>query len=398
MKVLMINSVCGVRSTGRICTDLANVLEAEGDEAKIAYGRASPPPALQRYAVRIGRPGDVCLHGAAARLSDSAGFGSRQATLRLIRQIESYDPDVIHLHNLHGYYLHVGVLFDYLKRCGRRIVWTLHDCWAFTGHCAHFTAAHCDRWLDGCGRCPQVRRYPASLIDRSAENWLRKRDCFTAVPGMTLVTPSDWLKGLVERSFLGQYPVRVIPNGVDLDTFRFRPSDFRERQGIGNQKIVLGCATAWSASKGMDELLRLAEQLGEEYRLVLVGLTDRQISRLPAGVLGLPRTDSATQLAEIYSAADVFVNAGREETMGMTTVEAMACGTPVVVSALTAVPETVRDCGGLIVPQPTAEQLAAAVRRIPQLRLDPRKNAEAFEKTGQYRRYIRLYREEEDGS
>lgn len=391
MRVLMINVVCGIRSTGRICTDLATALEMQGHEVKIAYGRENVPEQFRKYAVRIGSDLDVKIHGAKARLFDDAGFASKRATIKFIQWVKEYNPDVIHLHNIHGYYINVTVLFDYLRTCGKKIIWTMHDCWAFTGHCSHFTIVNCSKWREGCNHCQQTKEYPKSITDRAKRNWFKKKELFTSVTEMTVVTPSEWLKDIVEKSFLGKYKVKSIPNGIDLELFRFRSSDFKKIHGIEDKKIILGCATAWSEQKGLKEFIKLSDILGRSYKIVLVGMTDEQISNLPQNILGVPQTNSIKELAEIYSAADVFVNAGKEETMGLTTVEAMACGTPVVVSNLTAVPEVVRDTGGLVVHELTPENIAEAIHNIFNLQLNPRRNAEEYDKNKQYQKYIKLY-------
>ena len=176
----MINSVCGIRSTGRICTDIASELEAQGHQVKIAYGRENVPEQFQRYAVRIGNDLDMRLHGVKARLLDASGFGSKSATKRFIKWVKDYDPDVIHLHNIHGYYINIEILFNYLKNSGKPVVWTLHDCWAFTGHCAYFDFAGCEKWKTGCYGCPLKKSYPSSiLIDRSKKNYIQKKRLFT---------------------------------------------------------------------------------------------------------------------------------------------------------------------------------------------------------------------------
>ncbi len=362
MKVLMVNVVCGVGSTGRICTDLAASLEAEGATVRIAYGRDLVPPAARKYAVRIGGAGDVRRHGARARLTDGCGWGSKAATRRFIKWVRQFDPDVIHLHNLHGYYINVEVLFEYLRTCGKKILWTLHDCWAFTGHAANCEAAGCERWEDGCGRCPDKGGYPKSLIDRSAGNWIRKKKCFTGIPGMTIVTPSAWLAGLVERSFLGEYPVRVIPNGVDIGVFRPTESDLRQTLGIGDAKVALGVAARWGRNKGFDDLLKLRERLDEAWKIVLVGLNDRQIRQLPPGVIGLKRTENVRQLAALYTLADVYVNPTYEDNYPTTNIEAIACGTPTVTYRTGGSPESA-GAYGAVAQKGDIGALADAVRR-----------------------------------
>ena len=394
MKVLQINSVCGIRSTGRICTDLGDVLAESGHDYKIAYGRLRVPEKYLDRAVRIGSDLDVYTHTFRARLFDSAGRGSSHATKRFLKWVREYDPDVIHLHNLHGYYIDLDLLFAYLREAKKPVIWTLHDCWSFTGHCAHFSTADCQKWRDMCGDCPNKKRYPASLLlDRSSHNFAWKRALIEGVADLTLVTPSKWLADQVRGSFLRHRPVKVIPNGIDLALFSRRESDVRARYGLEEKRIVLGVATAWSKTKGLEILLQLPPLLGDDYRVVLVGLDEKACRRLPAGVIGIPRTDSVSELAELYSAADVFVNPSFQETMGLTTVEAMACGTPVVTSALTAVPEVVTADSGLVVSEQIPEGYAAAIRRALTLTLHPERDAVQYEKRAQYEKYLRLYQE-----
>lgn len=330
MKVLMINVVCGIRSTGRICTDLAAVLEEQGHEVKIAYGREEVPEQFQKYAVRIGNNIDVKLHGVKARLADGAGYGSRRSTRKFIDWVKAYDPDVIHLHNLHGYYLNIEILFEYLKVCGKRIIWTLHDCWAFTGHSAYCDAIQCERWKTGCYACPQKKEYPKSLLDFSKKNWVYKRKIFLGVPDLEIITPSKWLAGLVKESFLKKYPVRVIHNGIDTEHFKPLENDFKLVQGIQNKKMVLGVATAWNEMKGLADFYELANRLGKDYQVVLVGLTEQQQKQIPKNILGLKRTTSVKELAYIYSAADVFLNLSYCETYPTVNLEVRACGTPII--------------------------------------------------------------------
>lgn len=395
MKILQINGVCGIKSTGRICTDLAEVLKENGHECLIAYGRETVPEKYNSLAFHIGTDNDVNFHGLKARLFDSAGFGSKKVTKRFIEKIREYDPDIIHLHNIHGYYINIEILFKYLKECGKPIVWTLHDCWAFTGHCSHFTSAECERWRTGCFNCPQKRAYPSSLfLDRSKQNWGRKRKTFTGLEKLVCVTPSEWLAGLVRQSFLGGYNVRAIPNGIDLDLFKPTESDFRKRYGLENKKIILGVATAWSESKGIHEFESLSMLLDDRFKIVLVGLKPEMISADAAErVLCIPKTDSVVELAGIYTAADVFINAGKEETMGLTTVEAMACGTPVAVSNLTAVPEVVTADGGIVLKSLDPQEIANGINQVLSGSFNPRKNAERYEKKQQYLKYLDLYKQ-----
>lgn len=389
MKVLMINVVCGSGSTGRICTDIADMLSACGHEVKIAYGRGTVAPEYQKYAHRIGADTDVALHGVRSRLLDDHGLGSAASTKRFVEWIRDFNPDLIHLHNLHGYYVNYEILFSYLRQADKPVVWTLHDCWAFTGHCAHYSAAGCSKWQTHCENCPQKGTYPASLLmDNSSRNFDRKRTAFCGVPNLQIVTPSDWLASQVRKSFLGEYPVERIYNGVDLEVFKPVQSDFRDRYHLTNQKILLGAAGTWSRYKGLDDLIAISGMLSDDYRMVIAGLPEG--TRLPANVIAVPRTENMHKLAELYASADVFLNPSREETMGMSTLEALACGTPVITYDQTAVPEVADETCGIAVPCDPAEMYAALDRLHVSAEACIARAAQ-FEKNQQYRNYLSLY-------
>lgn len=345
MRILQINSVCGVTGTGRIAASLYNVAAGRGHECRIAYGehKYQNAPGNMRT-MEIGTLRDCQAHALLTRLFDMQGFGSRRATRRFLQEVEAWQPDVIHLHNLHGYYINIELLFQYLKQSRARVVWTLHDCWAFTGHCVYFQGVGCERWREGCHNCPLIRQYPASLgIDRSRRNYARKKELFTGLEDMTIFVPSHWMETRVRQSFLKDYKIKVVYNGIDLTVYKPTPGNFRKKYGLEGCFLVLGVANVWEERKGLGVFLKLAEQLGDGYRIVLVGLSGAQIAQLPAEILGLPRTDTAAELAAIYTAADVFVNPGREETFGLTVAEAMACGTYPVVYGDTACAEVVEQ-------------------------------------------------------
>ena len=352
MKVLMINSVCGIRSTGRICTDLADALERQGHEVKIAYGRETVPQKYQKYAIRIGSDFSVKADALKTRLFDNAGFNSKSATKKFLKWVDKYDPDIIHLHNLHGYYINVQLLFDHFKKANKKVIWTLHDCWAFTGHCSHFDAINCEKWKTKCSDCPKKKAYPRAYVDRSRVNYEKKKQVFSSVPDMTIVTPSKWLADLVKESFLGDYSVEVIHNGIDLNIFKPTESNFREKYGLESKKIVLGVASAWGKSKGLYDFVKLSGMLDDNYKIVLVGLTKEQISEMPKNIICIERTNNAKELAEIYTAADVFVNPTYCDTYPTVNLEAQACGTPVITYRTGGSPESVEqnnvvECGNV---------------------------------------------------
>ena len=330
MKVLEINSFFSVGGPPRIVKGVYDALINRGDECMVAAAREMPYDYMK--IIRIGSEFSATMNALSARLFDNVGFTAKRATKKLIKEIKAYDPDVIHLHNLHGYYLDIEVLFDYLKSADKKVIWTLHDCWAFTGHCAYFDYANCYKWeTGGCENCPQKKEYPKSIfLSRSKKNFARKKRAFTGVKDLTIVTPSNWLKNLVERSFLKDYKVVTVYNGIDLDKFKPIKSDVLRRYGLENKKILLGVANIWDRRKGFTDFIKLAEVLPDDYKIVLIGVTEKQIKTLPANVLGLRRTGSIQELCEWYTAADKFLNFTYEDNYPTVNLEAQACGTPVI--------------------------------------------------------------------
>ena len=350
MKYLFINSVAGVGSTGRIAAEKCRELTKQGHECVLAYGRQKANCDDIRT-IQIGTPLDYKLHGVMTRIFDNHGFGSKAATRRFLKQVREYDPDIIWLHNIHGYYIHMGLLFDYLKQSGKRVLWTLHDCWSFTGHCAHFDYVGCDRWKTGCHNCPQKKEYPASLLlDGCRRNYIAKRNAFTGLQDMTIITPSQWLADLVKQSYLAEYPVEVVYNTINTDIFKPTPSNFREKHGLENKKIILGAAGVWTEKKGLFDFVKLSEKLDDGFKIVLVGITPEQAAHLPENILAIARTNSQKELAEIYTAADVFVNPTYEDTYPTVNLEARACGTKIICYDTCGCKETLGE-GDLLIPK-----------------------------------------------
>ena len=364
MRVLFINSVCGIRSTGRICTDIAEVLSRQGHECKIAYGREYVPEMYKDIAVRIGTDFDTKIHGLQTRILDNTGFASKNATKKFIKWVMEYNPDIIHLHNLHGYYINIKVLFDYLAMAGKPVVWTLHDCWSFTGHCTHFDYVNCEKWKTHCYACPQKKQYPASFFyDGSTSNFMRKKGAFLGLKHLTIITPSYWLAGLVKQSFLKNYPIEVIHNGINLFVFKPTPSDFREKHCLQRKYLLLGVAGVWEERKGLNFFLDLAPLLQEDEHIVLVGLTEKIIAELmlPGNITAIPKTNKISELAEIYTASDVFINPTLEDNYPTTNLEAIACGTPVIAFDTGGNKEIVNEKNGCILAEKTTKAILAAV-------------------------------------
>lgn len=348
MRVLQISAECGIGSIGRIVRNIDEVLKRLGHDSYVAWGRYSSQDC--DTAIRIGSFFDTCCHVLKTRILDRHGFGSQKATVEFIDKMKALDPDVIHLHNIHGYYINVELLFRYLRMAEKPVVWTFHDCWPFTGHCCHFDWFGCDKWKEECHECPQKLTYPSSIFaDKSKQNFMKKKELFTGLKQMAIVAPSEWLADLVRQSFLKEYPVRVINNGIDLNTFRPVDSRFREAHGLQDKFVILGVASRWTRTKGLRYFIELSRMLKTDESIVLVGLTSRQADGLPSNIKTICRTNSAKELAEIYSAADVFVNPTLEDNFPTVNLEALACGTPVITFNTGGSAETVdTSCGFMV--------------------------------------------------
>lgn len=345
MKVLFINTVFGRGSTGRIVSEIGARVEEMGGSYMVAYGRGEESD--DPHAFFIGSKAEYYIHAALTRITDKCGFYSKAATKKLIGFIREYQPDIIHLHNLHGYYLNVEILFHYLKtEFTGKVVWTLHDCWAFTGHCVHFTIAGCNRWKKGCRSCPQKNTYPVSnLRDNSQENYRKKKELFTGVPNLQIVTVSKWLKSAAEQSFLKDYPITCVYNGIDDRNFHPVENNVKNELGIEDKKMILMVSDGWNEQKGYSKTLETAGIAPENWHFVMVGVTEKQTAELPENITGWGGLWEPGKLIEYYSAADVFFNPSLEETFGLVTAEAIACGTPAVVMNSTACPEPLNGYG-----------------------------------------------------
>lgn len=358
MKLLQINVTANWGAHGRIAEGIAEGAGTRGWHTVLAYGRKANPSCQELY--RIGGDADIYAHVGLSRLFDMHGIGSVSATKRFISFIESYRPDIIHLHNIHGYYLNYPLLFDYLKKWGGPVVWTLHDCWPFTGHCAYFDYAACDRWITGCHDCPEKHSYPASTFaDNSRRNYAQKQKSFSSIAAqLTLVPVSRWLASIAEKSFLGNCRISTIYNGIDTDVFSPKAAK------AVSPKIILGIANSWDRRKGLNEFICLSRILPSDYRIVLIGLTNTQIRKLPAGIEGMARTQNVDELARMYSQASVLVNPTLEDNLPTINLEAQACGTPVVTYRTGGAPETIDATTGIVVEKGDIDGLLCAIKSV----------------------------------
>jgi len=397
-KILQISVDGNTGSTGRIAESIGRLAIARGWESYIAHGRLSGPS--ESITIKIGSAIDVYMHGFQTRLFDRHGLGSKHATIKLVNQIKEIKPDVIHLHNLHGYYINIEVLFNFLSETSIAVVWTFHDCWAFTGHCAHFDFVGCEKWKTACHHCPQKKEYPASLIiDRSRLNYHLKKSLFNSVKNMTIVSVSKWLDTKVKESFLGSVNRTVIYNGIDIELFK--PDEnikqIKRELNIENKFILLGVAKPWSKNKGLEDFIEISKKITDDMIIILVGLNQKQIKTLPKNIIGLQKTKSQKELKEIYNSADIFLNLSLEETFGLTTAEALACGVPVIVYNSTACPEIIDENTGIMVKRKNIEDILLAITTIKNngkafySRLCRKRAVDLYNKNDRYKEYIDLY-------
>lgn len=410
MKIVQVNTVVGLGSIGRICVDLYDTLQKTGHEPYVATGRGKLDKRLKGY--EIGNTWDFGCHVMKNFFQGKSGFGSAKVTEEFIAWLEQVKPSVIHLHNIHGFYLQTELLFAYLKKADIPVVWTLHDCWPFTGHCAYFDYTGCEKWcLGGCYDCKvHAKVYPYALFkDNTEKNYATKKAAYTGVKNLTIVTPSRWLAGLVKKSFLKEYPVEVIQNGINLDVFS--PGEklaAGKGAGITTEEkrertyTVLGVANRWEERKGLAYFEKLAETLPENYRIKLVGVNKGQAKKLrrkykKGKVVPIVRTANIGELVQLYREADVYVNATLEDNFPTTNLESLACGTPVITFATGGSAESLSETCGVVVPKGDMAVLTEKVRMVceekPFAAQACRARALAFDRNARYKDYISLYHE-----
>ena len=390
MIIVQINATATTGSIGKICRAVSERLNAKGVENYILHTQEG-----------CDYPQGICYAGKnylkiqalKSRVFGNYGFNSVLATRRLIAELDRIGPTIVHLHNLHGHNCHLGMLLNYLREKKIKVFWTFHDCWNFTGYCPHFDMVGCDQWLTQCRHCVRRREF-TWFFDRSRLLYRRKKALSSSLD-LTIVAPSRWTAEVTRQSFFGEYPIEVIHNGISLETFKPTESSFREKHGIGDRKLVLGVAAAWMARKGLDVFLELAKRLDDSYRIVLVGTDDQVDKLLPKGVISIHHTANVAELAEIYTAADVYANPTREEVLGLVNLEALACGTPVITFNSGGSPECVDETCGVVVPKNDVDAMEAAIRYVTTERpFSPeacRAYASHFDADSKFGEYIKLY-------
>lgn len=391
MKIVQINITCGSGSTGKICLAVSELLTERNIENYILYSSGNSDYSLSK---KYMSHWEIKFQALKSRFFGNYGFQSKAATKRLINELNKISPDIVHLHNLHGHNANLEILFKYLKENGIKVFWTFHDCWAFTGYCPHYTMAKCNQWREsGCANCPQRKRF-SWFVDRGSYLFEKKKNLFKDID-LTVITPSQWLADQVKQSFLKNCDIKVINNGIDLSVFCPRESDFRKKYDIGDKFIVLGVAFDWGIRKGLDVFVNLAKMLDDRFQIVLVGTNNETDKQLPENIISIHRTQNQAELAEIYSAADLFVNPTREENYPTVNMEAIACGTPVLTFRTGGSPEIIDEKTGMVVDCDDEEALYNAIVNIeknrPFFKKDCINIACSFAEEDKYREYIDLY-------
>lgn len=393
MKVLQINIVCGVGSTGRIAQGIAEESEKNGIINYIAYGYGK---SNIKNSIKIGTKFEYYVHNILSRLFGMQGRFSYFATKRFLKRIDDINPDIIHLHNIHGNYINYKLLFEYIKKKDKPVIWTFHDCWPFTGKCVHFDYKKCYKWKKQCCNCPQLKEYPKSLIDNSKNEYLEKKKTFTSID-CTIVTPSEWLAKLVKQSFFKNKEILVINNGIDLKLFKPSNSlEFRKKYNLEDAYVILGVAGDWGDRKGIDTFIDLNNLIDKKkYKIVLVGLTQNQINELPDDIIKINKTNNVKELAQIYSEADVFVNPTKEDNFPTTNLEALACGTPVITFNTGGSIESIDSDCGLIVNSNTTNELLEKICEIEKLNIAKNECIEKsknYDKIKKFKKYVEIYK------
>lgn len=397
MNILEINT-CNFGSTGKIMLQIAHTAEIRGHKVWVAYQNNKLNRVKEvENSILIGNKLAFFLHTKLSLHLGLNGCGSFLATLKFLREAKKIKPDLIQIHNLHNCYINLPLLFRFIKKQKVPVVWTLHDCWSFTGQCAHFDMVKCSKWKNGCHNCEQIHIYPSSYVDRTKTMWKLKRKWFSGLENITLVTPSQWLANCAQESYLGNYQTQVIYNGIDLSVFKKSHNNIKEKYGIPADKhMLLGVSFGWGKRKGLDVFNELAEKLDStKYQIVLVGTNEETDKLLHSSIISVHKTNNQAELADIYSAADIFVNPTREEALGLVNIEANACGTPVITFNTGGSPECICCNSGCVVEKDDIDAMKSEIIRICETKSysedDCRKQAEKFDMNLKFNEYVDLY-------
>lgn len=386
--LLQLNVCVNFGSTGRIVEQIGLAALGAGWESYIVAGRKIRNSASS--VIKCGNNIGVLEHFAENRLLDNEGLASRIATRKVIRTIRNIHPDIVQIHNIHDHWLNYRLLFDYLNQTDIKVVWTFHDCWAFTGHCYHFVSRNCRRWETGCFDCPLHNKYG---LDRSKRNYRLKKTLFAANKNLTIVSCSEWMGDFVKRSFLSNADQKVLYNGIDLNVFKPVPKKIR-----GDKFRIIAVSNVWLPYKGINDLYKLRQLLSDDYEIVIVGLSKSQVQSLPEGIIGIQKTQNVQELVNLYSSADVLVNPTYADTFPTVNLESIACGTPVITYRTGGSPEAIDGQTGIVVEQGNLNALCSAIDEVRKNGRNHysaacrRRAEECFDKDKCFSQYIELYK------
>lgn len=390
MKIVQINTSCGIGSTGKICVSISELLTQKGIENYILFSTQTNG---YSQGISCSNKNYMKMQAFKSRLMGNYGFNSKFATKKMISVLEKIQPNIVHIHNIHGHDCNLEMLLDYLKKKKIKVYWTFHDCWNFTGYCTYFTMEKCDKWKTECGNCGLKKRY-SWLFDKSSSLHQKKKKAVEGLD-MTIITPSQWLSDLVKQSFLKDFPVRVIRNGIDLNIFKPRENDYRQKNNLGKY-IVLGVAHEWETRKGLDVFVKLSNRLPDDYKIILVGTTAENDRILPSNIHSIHKTNNQRELAELYTVADVFVNPTREDNYPTVNMEAIACGTPVITFRAGGSSEMLDDTCGVVVDCENIDALEKEIIRVcetkPYSVESCVRRAKTFDQNERLEEYIFLYK------
>jgi len=392
LRILELTTNISIGSVARIVKDMYSIIENSGNECVIAYGRGEC--SNQYKSIKIGNKLDTYCHALMSRLTDRTGFYSKLVTKKFLKKVDNFRPDIIHIHCLHGYYINIPLLVEYINRNKIPVIWTFHDCWAFTGHCAYFDSCGCDKWKKKCYECEQLKSYPSSyFMDNSTDNYQRKKKLFTSINNLKIVTPSEWLERVIKESFLSVVPVQTINNGIDIEIFKFTNSNLREKYQLNNKKIVLGVASDWTERKGLNDFCEISDRLGDDYQVILVGITEEKLGDYKKNIISINRTSNVRELAEWYSVADVFVNPTIEDNYPSVNLEAIACGTPVVTYDTGGCAECLKFGHGKLIKKGNVEDMVSAIKDICRNEKNDTLSKSNISKEYCFNQYINLFNE-----
>lgn len=403
LKLVQFNPVVGFGSTGRIVEQIGQFVQSKGWQSHIVYS-GRPQGHSRSNLIQVGTSWDTYNHAIQTRLFDKHGLYSTNATRKLVQTLEKIEPDVIHFHNIHGYYLNYEIIIDYVNAYDIPVIWTFHDFWPITGHCSYFSDVECEKWKKTCFDCPKTSFYPKSYVDNSTFNFKKKKEVFTSIKNLTVTPVSEWAASLVRASFLANADIKPIYNGIDLGVFKQREFlSLKVKYGLQGKLVLLALATTWGKRKGWDDYIALAKRLNADTALVMIGVTEKQAKELPANVKTIKRTNDLNELVDWYNIADIVMNLSYQETFGLTTVEGFACGTPSIVYNRTASPELMTDDVGEVVEAGDIDGVVQAIQKIRLKGKESYMNAclghvrDKFDANDRYADYLALYKEKLDG-